>query len=154
MTKLRSSRRRTQRKQPSPGLHLPPSLPPSLWKTLPPLLSLTSSSSPHSVSSASSSHTSLCPREQRPAYAPTHTQTQTLMCACTAAPRKRDKELATPKGPASVTLLPRLDHMASGAERSERTQRGGVGTRVGGEKAQEQKKKKGNVIKMQKKKKR
>lgn len=71
-----------------------------------------------------------------------HTLSNT-QCTCTAAPRKRDKELATPKGPASVTLLPRLDHMATGAERSERTERGGVETRVGGEKkrAQEQKKK-------------
>lgn len=38
----------------------------------------------------------------------------------------------TPKGPASVTLLPRLDHMAASARRSERTERGGVETRVGG----------------------
>lgn len=37
----------------------------------------------------------------------------------------------TPKGPASVTLLPRLDHMAAGAEKSERTERG-VQKRVGG----------------------
>ncbi len=34
MTKLRSSRRRSQRKQLNPGLHLPP----SHWKSLPPLL--------------------------------------------------------------------------------------------------------------------
>lgn len=40
----------------------------------------------------------------------------------------------TPKGPASVTLLPRLDHMAMGAQTSERTERGGVETSVGGEK--------------------
>lgn len=52
---------------------------------------------------------------------------------CTAPPRKRDKELVTPKGPASVTLLPRLDHMAAGASRSERIEGGGVETRVGGE---------------------
>lgn len=38
----------------------------------------------------------------------------------------------TPKGPASVTLLPRLDHMAAGAPRTARTERGGVETRVGG----------------------
>lgn len=38
----------------------------------------------------------------------------------------------TPKGPASVTPLPRLDHMAAGEERSERTETGGVETRVGG----------------------
>lgn len=37
----------------------------------------------------------------------------------------------TPKGPASVTLLPRRDHMAAGAPRSERTERE-VETRVGG----------------------
>lgn len=58
----------------------------------------------------------------------------------TVSPRKWDKKLATPKGPASVTLLPRPDHMALGAERK-RVNGRGVGTRVGGERriAQEQK---------------
>lgn len=73
---LRSSRRRTQRKLHNLGLYLL-LLPPSQWKSPPPFLSLTSSSSPHSVSSASSSHTSLCPREQRPAHTHRHTLAQT-----------------------------------------------------------------------------
>lgn len=116
----------------------PPSPPPSLWTSLPLLLSLTSSSSPHSVSSASSSHTSLCPREHR---LESHTCTDTQQ-TWTASLRKWDKELATPKGLTSVTVLPRLDHMASAAERRS-------GNRVG--RVKEYSGATENVIKMQNK---
>lgn len=77
------------------------------------------------------SHLTLPSRTAPRSHTQTHTGANTQR-AGTAAPRKRDKELATPKGPASVTPLPRLDHMAAGEERSERTERGGVETRVGG----------------------
>lgn len=117
---------------------LPPSFPMEISPSIP--FPHFFSSSPHSVSSASSSHTSLCPREQCPAHTHRHTPANTRR-TCTAAPRKRDKELATPKGPASVTLLPRRDHMATGAERSERTERrSGDKSRRGRKRPQVQKK--------------
>lgn len=89
------------------------------------------------------SHLAL-PSRTAPRWHSARAHTQMHLHAHAASPRKWDKELATPKGPASVTLLPRLDHMASGAESSERMERGGVGTRVGGEKksAQEEGRKK------------
>ena len=73
------------------------------------------------------SHLALPSRTAPGAHTHTHSQ-----CTCTASLRKWDKELATPKGPASVTPLPRWDHMALGCREERENGERRSGNRVGG----------------------